>query len=139
MQKIVVILFSIIPTLSYADPFYADNENNEKEQEQVANTEANQDTKKQWEMPACLKDKNTEPVYLSIPFNDLKFIGVLQQQNTFTALFSDKENRITALKENQLILDDAIQIENINLKKVDYINWKNSNNCIQPNRITIRM
>ncbi|MGX3065538.1 hypothetical protein [Ursidibacter arcticus] len=136
MQKIVVILFSIIPTLSYADPFYADNE---KEQEQVANTETNQDTKKQWEMPACLKDKNTEPVYLAIPFNDLKFIGVLQQQNTFTALFSDKENRITSLKENQLILDDAIQIENINLKKVDYIDWKNSNNCIQPSRITIRM
>ena len=139
MQKIVVILFSIIPTLSYADPFYADNENNEKEQEQVTNTETNQDTKKHLEIPACLKDKNTEPVYLSIPFNELKFIGVLQQKNTFTALFSDKENRITSLKENQLILDDAIQIENINLKKVDYIDWKNSNNCIQPNRITIRM
>ncbi|MGX2950016.1 hypothetical protein ACWIUA_03780 [Ursidibacter sp. B-7004-1] len=136
MQKIVILLFSIIPILAYADPFYADNEK-EHNQEQIANTEINQGVKKHWEIPACLKNKNTEIVSLSIPFNELKFVGVFKQQDIFIALFIDKEKRITGLKENQLIIDDAIQIEKINLQKIDYLDWTKSNHCIQQNKITI--
>ncbi|KAE9540425.1 hypothetical protein HT665_00705 [Ursidibacter maritimus] len=135
MWKIGFILYSI-PFLAYADPFYAENDH-KNSRENIALAEGQSNEKKQQEISACLADTQLNKLSLPTPFSELRLIGIIKNQEIFTALFIDKQNHITAIKEKQILINEDIQFEKIDLKKIDYIDWKNSSDCDNPIRITI--
>lgn len=50
-----------------------------------------------------------------------------------------KKNQLFDFKENELISEHQIEIKNINLRSVTYINWKITNNCNFPYEVILKL
>ncbi|QIM63580.1 hypothetical protein A1D29_09915 [Pasteurellaceae bacterium Orientalotternb1] len=109
-----------------ADPFYADN-TMYNEQSTFAKNLPN--------LTACKPPNDLELVYFPIKFEDLKLVGIVKKDQTYTALFSDKENNLIDIKQNSLLVESQIQVEKIDMKNIQIIDWSNSEICSKPKRI----
>lgn len=124
MKKYLFIL--LLYTNCLADPFYADN-TSLKEQSTFA--------KNSLELPACKPPNDLQLIYFPIKFEDLKLVGIVKKNQTYTALFSDKENNLIDIKQNSLLVESQIQIEKIDMRSIQIIDWLNSETCSKPKKI----
>lgn len=124
MKKYLFIL--LLYTNCLADPFYADN-TTLKEQSTFA--------KHSLELPACKLPNDLQLIYFPIKFEDLKLVGIVKKNQTYTALFSDKENNLIDIKQNSLLVESQIQIEKIDMRSIQIIDWLNSETCSKPKKI----
>lgn len=132
MRKLFLIfLFSLN---CMADPFYSE-ENGKRE----INS-----NKSIFNFTSCQAPKNLEQIYLPMDFFDLKLVGIVKNAETYTALFNyqSKEKsppQLIDLKQDDFIVNEQIQIEKIDLKKVQIIDWMNSEICAEPKRIQLKL
>lgn len=117
---------------SIADPFYAD-----PEQSQAVENHENF-AKKPSKQPAC-QPPHTQSLVLTEPFQQLKLVGIVQFGSQFRALFTDAQQRLVDLRIGDLISAEQIQIHDISLKQVRYIDWQKSPNCDKPTLITLNL
>lgn len=90
-------------------------------------------------LTACKASEHKNSLNLPTEFDKLKLIGLVKINEQSTALFIDEKGQLFDFKENQLIQNQAIEIKNINLKSLTYINWKLTKNCNFPYEITIKL
>lgn len=112
-----------------ADPFYAE------EPLPIVHTIA----KNSENLTACLPPNGVHPQYVTVPFAQLKLVGIIQFKEKFTALFEDQDHQLIDLTLNDLLVHEQIQVEQINLKQVWLIDWQHSDNCQQPKRIQLKL
>lgn len=126
-------------TYSYADAFYAEKEHPESQEnaiQAVKNTQ--KDAKNQVLLPACLpKDLNS--LSITTEFLQLKLVGIVKFNEQFSALFLDEQQRIIDLKTNDFIENSGVQINEISLKEVRYIDWYQNTTCNNPKIITLKL
>lgn len=128
-MKYIFILLMLWLKIGYADPFYKEEKNN-TEDIFVENSE---------EVSACMPQSNLETYILETPFEQLKFIGVVEISNKTKALFMDNEQQIIDLKKDLFVLPSMIEIKQIDLKSVQYIDWKNTKDCLNPVSVTKKL
>lgn len=129
--RFLVLLF--LSLNSIADPFYA-----ETEQVQAVENQENF-AKKPSKHSACLPQQPAQSMVLSEPFQQLKLVGIVQFDSQFRALFTNTQQRIVDLRIGDLIDAEQIQIHDISLKQVRYIDWQKSPNCDKPTLITLNL
>lgn len=119
------------------DPFFG-------EQLQIKNEQNSIDilpeiAKNSENLTACKTSEHKNSLNLSTEFEKLTLIGLVKINEKFTALFIDEKEKIFDFKENELIKQQEIEIKNINLKSLTYINWKLTKDCHFPYEITIKL
>lgn len=131
MRKLFFFLF-IFSVNCIADPFYTEELNKE--------ASSNEAFAKNLSNPTACKPNNTvENRYLAGNFDDLKLVGIIQQQEKYTALFLNKENKLLDLHIGDFLVSAQIEIEHIDLKNVQIIDWKKSEICAEPKRIQLKL
>ncbi|MFA9499466.1 hypothetical protein ACERCG_03325 [Mannheimia sp. E30BD] len=129
-------LFISINALA-ADPFFGEqltvsNEQNSVEAlPEIANISKN--------LTACKTSESLNSLNLPTEFKKLKLIGLVKINQHSTALFIDEKEQLFDFKENQIIKNQDIEIKNITLKSLTYINWKLTKDCNFPYEITIKL
>lgn len=124
-----ILFFSV---QSIADPFYAELESSEDSQP-IART------KNPENLTACQPSHTVNFRYLTDLFNELKLVGIIKNKEIYTALFLNKENKLIDLHIDDFIVASQIQVEDINFKQVQVIDWQNSQICSQPKRKQIEL
>lgn len=120
-----------------ADPFFGEQPQINNQQNSV---EALPEIAKNSEnLTACNTSENRKSVNLSTEFEKLKLIALLKINEHSTALFIDEKEQLFEFRENQLIQNQEIEIKNINLKSLTYINWKLTKDCHLPYEITLKL
>lgn len=105
-----------------ADPFYADS----------ATTPQTEQAEKKEKTTACNPTQQVRKFALDTEFKQLTLVGIIEREQQFTALFIDEKNHLITLKTNDYLISSDIQISEITLKQVNYINWKNTAHCENP-------
>ncbi|QLB17797.1 hypothetical protein A6B40_09520 [Mannheimia varigena] len=90
-------------------------------------------------LTACKTFEHKNSLNLLTEFEKLKLIGLVKINENSTALFIDEKEQLLDFKENQFIQNQEIEIKNINLKSLTYINWKLTKDCHFPYEITIKL
>lgn len=122
MKKLLLTIL-LLSLQGYADPFYGQTqENNQAIVKENSNHTAIQ---------CDFFSQETMPI-LQINFAQLKFIGVLKIAERFNALFLTNEQKIIELAEGHVLLPSQIQIKQITLKSIDYIDWQKTIDCEKP-------
>ncbi|MDD0825049.1 hypothetical protein PTQ27_11350 [Mannheimia sp. AT1] len=117
-----------------ADPFFGEQQ--ALENEYILETDI---AKNAENIPACKPSENGFSLNLTTEFEKLKLIGLVKINHQFRALFIDDKNQLFDLKENELINDHQIEIKNINLRSITYINWKLTNDCSSPYEVILKL
>lgn len=132
---ILSLLFSFFfSSLAIADPFYAD--------EDQAQTTPNSPTavaKKSPNLTPCKPTENINNIYLPLDFKELKLVGIVQFEQDFRALFSDKDNQLFDLKTDDYVVSAGIQIKHIDFKTVTLIDWQQTELCQNPHIIQLKL
>lgn len=116
----------------FADPFYAETPN--KSAKQPAHfADFSQD------LTPCKPKAEVENVYFPFNIEQFKLVGIVNIKQQFRALFLDKQNKLIELKENDFVVSTQIQVKKIDLKKVIFIDWKNSPICHEPHKIQLTL
>lgn len=131
-MKYIFMLFILLANVSYADPFY--KEDNPKENDTVDTVVENNE-----KSTACMPQNISEILRLDSQFEQLKFIGVFQREKLSKALFLDAEQQVIDLKQGLFIFPDMIEIKQVDLKSVQYIDWKNTTDCLNPISVTKKL
>lgn len=113
-----------------ADPFFGVQKLNHHTQESLAKNSEN--------LTACKPSENQFSVNIATEFEKLKLVGLIKINDRFRALFIDEKDHVFAVTENELI-NHHIEIKNINLKSLTYINWKLTQECNIPYEITLKL
>lgn len=123
-----------------ADPFYPQDNASHSIDSLTSQAEENmpKNAKQQAEITACLSPQLNR-LALPTPFEQLKFIGVVEINQQFRALFVDPQQAIIDLRVDDLLEGDFIQITEITLKSVRYIHWPKSTNCSTPHLVTLKL
>lgn len=114
----------------FADPFYLPEPENTSTAEFAKNNEI---------LPRCKPNSDVENIYLPLDLTQLKLVGIIHINEQYKALFTDKENKLIDLKENDFIVSSHIQIEKVDFKKITIIDWKNTQLCHQPTKIQLKL
>lgn len=127
-------LFSLLflSTTLLADPFYADEAPSSVPSEK-SQPGGNQPP------PTCSIPQGTQTIALASPFKQLKLIGLVQLNGTFRALFSDEQQGLIEVLNNDYLENGNVQITQIDLKSVRYIDWLNSRDCDHPLIVTLKL
>ena len=131
-MKYILIIFAFLFNSSYADPFY-------KEDSLKKDPVISEFAKNSEKPTACIPEENLEKLMLDNPFEQLKFIGVIQKEKVAKALFLDAEQQVIDLKQDLLIIPAMIEIKQVDLKGMKYIDWANSTDCLNPILVTKRL
>lgn len=126
-------LLALLSPLAFADPFYPD-----EEPAQQAVDSAEKIAKLSAKTTAC-SPTASRPVTLPTAFSSLKLVGIARFGEQFRAIFSDEQHRIVDLSIGDLVVSDQIEIQQISLKAVQYIDWQRSQNCEQPTVVTLKL
>ncbi|UDW83738.1 pilus assembly protein PilP [Pasteurella canis] len=129
MQKLTaLILFSL--TLSVqADPF-------DRTQRQTQSN-ALMKNEKIMSLTSC---HALEPaLFLMNDLNELKLIGVLQQQSEWLAFFMNEEKQIQSASLNQLLTAEGFRIQQISRQGITLAYWKNKQNCTENSTLFIKL
>ncbi|MEG9487278.1 hypothetical protein [Mannheimia indoligenes] len=119
------------------DPFFGEQPQMKNEQNTV---EVLPEIAKNSEnLTACKTLEHKKSLNLLTEFEKLKLIGLVKINEHSTALFIDEKEQLLDFKENQFIQNQEIEIKNINLKSLTYINWKFTKDCHFPYEITIKL
>lgn len=132
-MKLKNLIFAFISLNCFADPFYSDEVISSQADEFQQNTAKNLPN-----LTACLPSSERNLLYLDLPFNQLKLIGIVRINNIFRALFNDNQRQIIDLRIGDLIEPEQIEIVEINLKQVRYIAWQKVEDCDNPTIQTFR-
>lgn len=131
--------FLFLSIIANADPFFGEAEQHKPEhlssQTEFAKNQENLTACK----PAEQSFNKLSELNLAVEFEKLKLIGIVKIHNQFRALFIDEKNQLFDFKENEFISQQQIEIRNINLKSVTYINWKLTQNCNLPYEIILKL
>ncbi|QLB21111.1 hypothetical protein A6B43_06045 [Vespertiliibacter pulmonis] len=127
MKKYLMLLF--LSLHCKADPFYEETiqQNNSKNAEN------------QTKLSACKPNKELNTINLPIGFSQLKLVGLVEVNNQYKALFVNKENQLIVLQKDDYLSLSEVQIENIDLKSFNYIDWHHTEICEAPNIIQIKL
>ncbi|WP_150539144.1 pilus assembly protein PilP [Actinobacillus vicugnae] len=125
----------IYSSVSFAEPFYGEasingnlDENNESLI--VKNSES---------LTACSQPSLEKIRYVPLKLSQLKFIGVLEKDNKYKAIFMTPEKQIFDLQINDWLSDEQIQIVEISLSAIKYIDWQYEKNCNSPAKIILKL
>lgn len=132
MYKYFLILLLVCPHGS-ADPFHAD-----EPQTQVVDF-PQKFAKNPPDLTACPFHSELNAVYITTPFEQLTLNGLIRIDDQFTALFLDEKGKTFFFKQHDLLQPEFIQISDIDLQSVNYLNWKLSQNCQVPKPIKIKL
>lgn len=127
-----VLLFS---SLSLADPFFGEK----LEGENVSLPMERGVTIDSESMSVCRLPPQRNIRYLPSKFAQSKFIGVLKKASQYKAIFMDPQKQLFDLQVNDWLADELIQIIDIDLKSVSYINWQFEKNCQSPAPIILNL
>lgn len=119
----------------HADPFYQDPPEQAMTQQAVLSPEKSE--KLPVDPHDCAQTVPLRSRQLTVPFEQLTLVGIVRFEQTPHALFIDQAQRMTALQLHDLLLPEGIQITQIQLKQVEYIDWSKSPNCHHPHSITL--
>lgn len=129
MKKYYLILL-LFCSNTIADPFFGEENQIQTENQTYDNSTSLSD---------CKPSENHFSLNLPIEFEKLKLVGLIEIDKNITALFIDENNQLFDFKENDLINNKTIEIKNINLKSVTYVNWKLTQNCDSLYEITLKL
>lgn len=132
------LFFSLICLSFYAvaDPFYGESQATAPNQN--GNNAENATAKSMEKVTACQPSDDVKNINLNIHFNQLKLVGIIKSNEQFKALFIDDKNQIFDFSPKDYLTQGSIQIEDIDFKSVNYIDWQNSHNCQNPILSTIK-
>ncbi|WGE75789.1 hypothetical protein [Actinobacillus equuli] len=134
MNKYIVGLFLFVP-LSIAEPFYGEQLTDEST---VFSTEKNIAINSE-NLTACNLPSLRNNRYLPSKLTQLKFIGVLKKQDKYKAILMDAQKQLFELQVNDWLEDELIQIVDIGLKSISYINWQSEKNCQSPSLAILKL
>ncbi|WP_018652636.1 hypothetical protein [Actinobacillus capsulatus] len=77
--------------------------------------------------------------YLPSKLTQLKFIGVLKKQDKYKAILMNAQKQLFDLQVNDWLADELIQIVDIDLKSISYINWQSEKNCQSPGLVILKL
>lgn len=142
LSHLIIAGFLSLSMTCSADPFYPTEPQEEpntpvSDDEQAGKT-GKSSAKIHENVTACLP-KNINRVSLPMPLSQLKFIGVAEINQQFRALFVGEKGNIIDLRIDDFIDSEFIQIIEINLKSVRYIDWIKSRNCNTPQMVTLKL
>lgn len=80
-----------------------------------------------------------KPHIIQENFDNLKFVGIIKKDNQIKALFLNANNNIIDVKANDFIGSMDIQVIEITLSEITYVNWAKSVDCNNLNKITLRL
>lgn len=95
-------------------------------------------TKNLEKLTACQPLERKSHLNLEADFEKLKLIGIIKINQNFSALFIDEKEQLFEFKETDLV-NKEIEIKNINLKSITYINWKLTRDCNMPYEIILKL
>lgn len=128
----------LISSSAISDPFFGKNSDNSQN-----NTKPENQTegviKKVENHTACKPAENRASHHLDVEFEKLKLAGLVRINDQPSALFIDEKEKLIEIKEGDLIYNREIEITNINMKSITYINWKLTQNCDSPHEIKIKL
>ncbi|WGE34178.1 hypothetical protein NYR61_01035 [Actinobacillus genomosp. 1] len=128
-----ILLF--LSSISVADPFYGEKLT---EESSTFSTEADIVINME-NLTACSLPPQRNSRYLPAKLAQLKFIGVLKKQDNYKAIFMDAQKQLFDLQVNDWLNDELIQIVEIDLKSISYIDWQIEKNCQSPASITLKL
>ncbi|EFL79637.1 hypothetical protein [Actinobacillus pleuropneumoniae] len=134
MSKYIWILF-IFSSISVADPFYGEKLARENPTFS-ADTEIAMNTEN---LTACNISLPQISRYLPAKLTQLKFIGVLKKEDKYKAILMDAQKQLFDLQVNDWLADELIQIIDIDLKSIRYINWRTEKNCESPTPVILKL
>ncbi|WGE89622.1 hypothetical protein [Actinobacillus arthritidis] len=127
--------FLFFSSVSSADPFYGEQlEDKNSVFSAEKNIAASSDN-----LTACPAPSPRNNRYLPSKLTQLKFIGVLKKQDKYKAIFMDSQKQLFDLQVNDWLVDEHIQIIDIDLKSISYIDWQTEKNCQSPTSITLKL
>ncbi|WGE51959.1 hypothetical protein [Actinobacillus equuli] len=134
MSKYIWILL-FFSSVSIAEPFYGEkladeNSRISSESEIAINTE---------NLTACSLPLQRDSRYLPEKLVQLKFIGVVKKQDKYKAILMDAQKQLFDLQVNDWLADELIQIIDIDLKSIRYINWQTEKNCESPTPVILKL
>ncbi|QHB17437.1 hypothetical protein [Mannheimia pernigra] len=113
------------------DPFFGEKSHMKNESDAII-------TKNLEKLTACQPLERKSHLNLEADFEKLKLIGIININQNFSTLFIDEKEQLFEFKETDLI-NKEIEIKNINLKSITYINWKLTQDCNMPYEITLKL
>lgn len=136
MKKYAFILLIMFSPFSLADPFFGESTTKKMDNEAPITTEK---TKKSAFFTACPLPEQLNKLNLPISFEDLQLVGLIKINQEHKALFRDSKNQLVELKENDFLENRLIQIKQINLKSLEYIDWELTEDCQHPYTILLKL
>lgn len=118
----------LLATIAVADPFYDSEETATEQAVEITENFA----KNQPKTTACQPTTQLDQARFSQTFAKLKLVGIVKFGEQFKALFLNEEQQLIDLKSYDIIEPEMIQIEQIDLKSVRYIQWQKSTQCDNP-------
>lgn len=124
---------SLLSFSAFADPFYAEN----------TDLQAGENTpnfaKNSSETTACKPPLNANKFNISSAFDTLTLVGIVQHDQQFKALFTDEKQHLIDFRVNDYLANQQIQISQIDLKTVTYIDWQKTTQCEQPYQVILKL
>lgn len=130
------ILLCGLPLYAQPDPFYAEDLSSDRAVQAEETTVKN--AKKQPDLTACLAEERHR-LTLTTPFEQLKLVGVVELNGQFRALFVNEQQRIVEVRVGDVLLPEVIEMTEIRLKGVSYIDWQKSPSCAEPTQIQLTL
>ncbi|MDH2925053.1 hypothetical protein EV693_102283 [Nicoletella semolina] len=146
MRVIYLLIFScVMGSTSYASPFYDEEELIEfsdqttTNQESIRHNHSVEPAEKQKKLTACNLPDNVNIRQIKDDFESLSLVGVAKINHIPQALFINMKDRLIGFKVGDYIENAFIQIVDINLKQITYIDWANTQDCQSPDTVTIKL
>lgn len=118
------------------DPFFGEQSHIKNESDAINTTL--EITKNLEKLTAYQPLERKSHLNLEADFEKLKLIGIIKINQNFSALFIDEKEQLFEFKEMDLV-NKEIEIKNINLKSITYINWKLTQDCNMPYEIILKL
>lgn len=134
MNKYILSLLFFV-SVSIAEPFYGEQLTDENTvfsaKEGIAINSEN--------LTACHLPSPRNNRYLPSKLTQLKFIGVLKKQDKYKAILMNAQKQLFDLQVNDWLADELIQVVDIDLKSISYINWQSEKNCQSPSLVILKL
>lgn len=122
-----------------SDPFFGKDFNNNQDDAKPEKSQFEGVVKNVGNHTACKPAENRASHHLDVEFEKLKLVGLVKINEHPIALFIDEKEHLIEIKEGDLIYNREIEITNINMRSITYINWKLTKNCDSPHEIKIKL
>ncbi|MDG6896080.1 pilus assembly protein PilP [Volucribacter amazonae] len=68
-----------------------------------------------------------------IPFEDIQWVGIIQQAENISLLFSLPTQQVLQAKQGDFISQQRLQIQQVSTQQIRLLDWQQSLSCEQPN------